>query len=61
MGKLSISNENHNIMNITWNVKSGKTGMFFGRVETKSQGWTWKVATQITYIPCILAFMANFI
>ena len=37
------------------------TGMFVGRGETNSQGWTWTVATQVTYIPFILDFMANFI
>ena len=37
-----------------------KTIMFVGIIETSSQGWTWKVATRVTYITNISAFLANF-
>ena len=36
MGKLSISNENHNIRNILWNVPGLKTGFFFNKINKLS-------------------------
>ena len=45
MVKLSTSNGNHNIRNITWN----------------EQGLNWTMAARVTYIPFMLAFLANFI
>ena len=59
MGKLSIATENHNIRNIIWNEKIWKTGMFFGRGETYDQVWTWTMATRVTYIHYMLAFLDN--
>ena len=49
IGKLSITNENHNIRNIIWNFQSGKTRIFVRRVETTSQRFIWTVITQVTY------------
>ena len=33
--------------------------MFIEIIETNYQGWTWTVATRVTYISCMLAFMSN--
>ena len=59
MGGFSISNEKK-IRNIIWNAQGYKTGMFIEIIETNYQGWTWTVATRVTYISCMLAFMSNF-
>ena len=36
-----------------------KTGMFFGLREIDYPSWTWKVATLVTYILFMLAFLAH--
>ena len=37
MGKLSITNENQNIINIIWNAQGLRTGMFVGIGENLSR------------------------
>ena len=59
VGKLSMINENHNISNITWNLKGWITVMFVGTVEYNSQGWIWMMDTWVTYIFFILASLAK--
>ena len=50
---LSFANENNNIRNIIWNVQGLKTGIYFGIGKINSPGWTWKVTTQVLYIPFV--------
>ena len=57
MGKLSISDKNHNIRNIIRNSKGWKTGMFAVIGVSKSTGWTWMVDTRVTDIPSMLSFL----
>ena len=51
VGILSISDEKHNTMNITWNAQGWKTGIFVGIRETISPDWSCIVTTQVTGIP----------
>ena len=60
MGKLSVANENHNTINIIWNVQGWEIDVFIGIGETNSPDWICMVAIQITYIPCGLAFLSVF-
>ena len=59
IGKLSIYNENKNMMNVIWNARYWETGMFFGIGETDSQGCIWMVDTRVTDIPFMLSFPAK--
>ena len=60
MGKLSIYNKSHNIRIIIWNTKVLKTGMFVGIGESNYPCWTFTVDIQVTDIPFVLTFLANF-
>ena len=61
VGKFSMANYNHNISNIIYNAQFWKPGMLVGLEETNYPGWNWTVATLVTDIPFMLAFLDNFI
>ena len=60
MGKLSISNESHNIRNIIWNAKSLQTGMYVRIWEVIYQGRIWTGAAWEKDTPFVSALLDNF-